>query len=178
MTQRLTAHDFDQELLILFDAYVHGDLDRRGFLAGAKKFAKAGVTAAGLLAALSPNFAAGQQVPKDDARLKTETVTVTSPNGYGTIKGYLAQPAAFDPRPLALAHRPVARGPFVAAALARIGLLAHRRRRHLGDDHGALLRGGGTECRHDGGGDEDFLQHVKSPNWMSRTGSGPAFLNA
>ena len=62
MPPRLTAQDFDQELLILFDAYVHGDLDRRGFLSQAQKFAKAGVTAAGLLAALSPNFAAGQQV--------------------------------------------------------------------------------------------------------------------
>ena len=44
---RLTASDFDQDLLILFDAYVHGNLDRRGFLDKAQKFAKAGVTAAG-----------------------------------------------------------------------------------------------------------------------------------
>jgi hypothetical protein len=79
MPQRLTAQDFDQELLILFDAYVHGAVDRRGFLAGAQKFAKAGVTAAGLLAALSPNFAAGQQVKPDDNRLKTETITVPRP---------------------------------------------------------------------------------------------------
>jgi carboxymethylenebutenolidase len=93
MKPRLTAQDFDQELLILFDAYVHGNLDRRGFLNKAQKFAKAGVTAAGLLAALSPNFAAGQQVPKDDPRLKTEMLSVTSPAGNGTIKGYLARPA-------------------------------------------------------------------------------------
>jgi carboxymethylenebutenolidase len=43
---RLTAQDFDQELLILFDAYVHGDVDRRGFLEKAQRYAKAGVTAA------------------------------------------------------------------------------------------------------------------------------------
>ncbi|WP_048439998.1 dienelactone hydrolase family protein [Caenimonas sp. SL110] len=94
MQPRLTARDFDQDLLILFDAYVHGDLDRRGFLNKAQKFAKAGVTAAGLLAALSPNFAAGQQVPKDDARLKTEWITFPSPLGNGTSKGYLARPAS------------------------------------------------------------------------------------
>lgn len=94
MPPRLTAQDFDQELLILFDAYVHGDMDRRGFLDKAQRFAKAGVTAAGLLAALSPNFAAGQVVPPDDARLKTERVTVTSPAGYGSIRGYLARPAS------------------------------------------------------------------------------------
>lgn len=90
---RLTAADFDQELLILFDAYVHGDLDRRGFLDRASKFAVGGMTAAGLLAALSPNFAAAQMVPKDDARLKTELVDVPSPSGYGTVKAYVAKPA-------------------------------------------------------------------------------------
>jgi carboxymethylenebutenolidase len=90
---RLTSADFDQELLILFDAYVHGDLDRRGFLDRAGKFAVGGMTAAGLLAALSPNFAAAQVVPKDDARLKTETVVVPSPSGYGAIKAYVAKPA-------------------------------------------------------------------------------------
>ncbi len=90
---RLTAADFDQELLILFDAYVHGDLDRRGFLDRASKFAVGGMTAVGLLAALSPNFAAAQMVSKDDARLKTELVDVPSPSGYGTIKAYVAKPA-------------------------------------------------------------------------------------
>lgn len=94
MPPRLTAQDFDQEVLILFDAYVHGNLDRRGFLAQAKKFAKAGMTAAGLLAALSPDFAAGQQVAKDDARLKTERLSYPSPVGTGSVKGYLARPAS------------------------------------------------------------------------------------
>ncbi len=94
MPPRLTAADFDQELLILFDAYVHGKLDRRGFLDKAQRFAKAGVTAAGLLAALSPNFAAGQVVKPDDNRLKTERVSVPSPNGNGSINGYLARPAS------------------------------------------------------------------------------------
>jgi carboxymethylenebutenolidase len=90
---RLTAADFDQELLILFDAYVHGDLDRRGFLDRAGKFAVGGMTATGLLAALSPNFAAAQMVLKDDARLTTEMVDVASPSGYGSLKAYVAKPA-------------------------------------------------------------------------------------
>lgn len=94
MTTRLTAADFDQELLILFDAYVHGDMDRRSFLGQAQRYAKAGVTAAGLLAALSPNFAAGQQVPADDSRVKTQRVSLPSPSGYGSINAYLARPAA------------------------------------------------------------------------------------
>jgi carboxymethylenebutenolidase len=90
---RLTAADFNQELLILFDAYVHGDLDRRGFLDRAQKFAVGGLTAAGLLASLSPNFAAAQVVAKDDKRIQTEVVTVASPDGYGSIKAYVAKPA-------------------------------------------------------------------------------------
>jgi carboxymethylenebutenolidase len=94
MPPKLSAQDFDQELLILFDAYVHGGLDRRGFLSQAQRFAKAGMTAAGLLAALSPNFASGQQVRPDDARLKAERVTVPSPAGNGSIRGYLVRPAS------------------------------------------------------------------------------------
>jgi carboxymethylenebutenolidase len=100
MPPRLTAQDFDQELLILFDAYVHGQLDRRGFLGQAQRFAKAGVTAAGLLAALSPNFAAAQQVKPDDVRLKAEWATVPSPAGSGNVRGYLVRPAAAGKAPL------------------------------------------------------------------------------
>ena len=88
-----TAQDFDQELLILFDAYVHGTLDRRGFLERAQKFATAGMTATALLAALSPNFALGQQIAKDDKRIKTEMLSYPSSAGTGTVKGYLAKPA-------------------------------------------------------------------------------------
>ena len=94
MSTRLSADDFDPEVLVLFDAYVHGRLDRRGFLARAQKFAKAGVTAAGLLAALSPDFAAGEQVRKDDARIRSEWVDVPSPQGSGHIKAYLVRPAS------------------------------------------------------------------------------------
>src|SRR5688572_8393683 len=92
MTQK-TAHDFDQELLILFDAYVHGAIDRRGFLDKARKFAVGGVTAAMLLDQLSPKFAEAPQVPKDDKRLKTEYLEYASPQGYGKMRGYLARPA-------------------------------------------------------------------------------------
>ena len=88
------ADDFDQDLLILFDAYVHGDIDRRGFLDRAAKFAVGGMTAGMLLDALAPRFAEAQQVPADDKRLKTESVDYESPNGYGRMRGYLVRPAA------------------------------------------------------------------------------------
>jgi carboxymethylenebutenolidase len=89
-----TATDFDPELLILFDAYVHGAIDRRGFLDRAAKFAVGGTTAVMLLDALNPRFAEAQQVPKDDARLKAEFLEYPSPAGSGTMRGYLVKPVA------------------------------------------------------------------------------------
>jgi len=91
--ERKSAEDFDQDLLILFDAYVHGDIDRRGFLDRAAKFAVGGMTAVMLLDALSPKFAEAQVVPKDDKRLKTEYLEFDSPQGSGKARGYLARPA-------------------------------------------------------------------------------------
>lgn len=91
--ERKTAADFDPDLLVLFDAYVHGHIDRRGFLDRATKFAVGGVTAGMLLDALSPNFAAAQQVAKDDARITATYVEYPSPQGTGTMKGYLVRPA-------------------------------------------------------------------------------------
>ena len=91
--ERKTAEDFDPELLILFDAYVHGDIDRRGFLDRATKFAVGTMTAGMLLDALTPKFAEAQQVPKDDKRLKAEYAEYDSPNGNGKMRGYLVRPA-------------------------------------------------------------------------------------
>ena len=92
--ERKTAHHFEQELLNIFDQFVHGDIDRRGFLDRAGKFAVGGVTAGMLLDMLSPQFAAAQQVPKDDARIKAEYVEYPSPQGNtGKTKGYLVRPA-------------------------------------------------------------------------------------
>ena len=90
---RGTAADFDPELLILFDAYVHGALDRRGFLDKARKYAVGGMTAGMLLDALNPKFAEAQQVARDDKRLTALYVEYPSPQGYQTMKGYLVRPA-------------------------------------------------------------------------------------
>jgi carboxymethylenebutenolidase len=92
MTKRLTTQDFDPEVMKLFDQYVHGQLSRRGFLNQAGRYAVGGATAASLLAALSPSFAA-QQVAAADPRIKATVVEFSSPAGYGKLSGYLVQPA-------------------------------------------------------------------------------------
>lgn len=91
--ERMTAHDFDQELLILFDAYVHGAIDRRDFLDRAAKFAVGGVTTAMLLDQLSPRFAEAQVVRPDDPRITQEYLEYPSPDGSGTMRGYFVRPA-------------------------------------------------------------------------------------
>ena len=90
---RKTAADFHPQALKLFDQYVHGLLSRRDFLKRAGQFAAVGMTAEGLLAALNPRFAEATQVPADDARIATSYLEIASPNGYGTLRGYLATPA-------------------------------------------------------------------------------------
>ena len=92
---RHTANDFDPAVLKLFDQFVHGIIDRRGFLAGAGKYAAGGVSATMLLEMLSPNFAAAQQVKSDDARIVAKMVEYESKVGSGKMKGYLVTPAKF-----------------------------------------------------------------------------------
>jgi len=95
--RRATASDFHPEVLRLFDRYVHGALDRRGFLDGAAKFAAGGVSAAALLEALSPDFAGAEQVARTDPRIRAETIEFPSPQGYGTGRGVLVRPASAPP---------------------------------------------------------------------------------
>ena len=89
---RLKAIDFPQEVLKLFDQYVHDLIDRRAFMEGASRFAVGGMTAAAMFEALRPHYEWAQQVPSDDARIRTEYVTYSSPQGHGTMRGLMAWP--------------------------------------------------------------------------------------
>src|SRR5688572_26924840 len=91
--ERKKASEFPQELLNLFDQYVHGDIPRREFLDGAGKFAVGGLTAAAIFESLRPNYAWAEEVAKTDPRIKAEYATYPSPQGSGTMKGYLVRPA-------------------------------------------------------------------------------------
>jgi len=110
----LRASDFDPEVLLVFDQYVHGDIDRRTFLERVGKFAVGTVTAAGLLAALNPRFAQAQQVAPEDPRLEARRVEYSSPRGYGWARGYLVRPA-----------KPVGRLPLVLVVHENRGLNPH-----------------------------------------------------
>ena len=91
--ERKKAGDYPQEVLDLFDGYVHGRMNRRDFLDRAAKYAVGGMTAAAMLDSLRPNFAWAQQVAKDDARIRVEYLDYPSPQGSDKMRGYFARPA-------------------------------------------------------------------------------------
>ena len=86
------------EAIELYNSYIHGEINRRDFLNGVSRFAVAGLTVGSIVDALMPNYAAAQQVSKTDDRIKASYVTVPSPQGNGSIKGYLVRPFSADTR--------------------------------------------------------------------------------
>ena len=124
---RPTARDFRPEVLELFDRYVHGQLTRRDFLSGAARYATGGLTALGLLEALSPQFAHAQVVAPHDPRIATRHVEIASPQGYGTVRAYLAEPAPSDrKRPTVLvAHENRGLNPHIEDIARRLALAGY-----------------------------------------------------
>ncbi len=126
--ERKTADEYPQELLDLFHEYQHGDIDRRSFLSGIGKFAVGGLTAAAIFESLTPNYAWAQTVKPDDKDLKVGYETVPSPNGNGSIKGYLARPAKGKKFATVLViHENRGLNPYiedVARRLAKVGYMA------------------------------------------------------
>jgi carboxymethylenebutenolidase len=126
--ERKTAGDYPQELLDLFHEYQHGDIDRRTFLSDAARFAVGGLTVAAIFESLTPNYSWAQTVPKDDKDLTTGYETVSSPQGNGSIKGYLTRPAKGKKFPTVLViHENRGLNPYiedVARRLAKAGYMA------------------------------------------------------
>ena len=129
--RRLTADDFDQDLLDLYDYYAHGKISKREFLDRAGKWAVGGITAAAILGTLSPNYALAEQVASDDPDIVGEDITYASPDGTGDINAYLVRPANINPeRPPAailVVHENRGLNPYirdVVRRLAKAGFIA------------------------------------------------------
>jgi carboxymethylenebutenolidase len=120
---RKTSADFPEEVLEIFDDYVHGKIDRRGFLDRAARFATGGMTAAAFLAGLAPDYSLAAQVAESDARIGTTWVDVPSPRGHGTVRGYLAAPQV-DPKQelpgVVVVHENRGLNPYVADVARRL----------------------------------------------------------
>ncbi|MFW2589327.1 YghX family hydrolase [Sagittula sp. SSi028] len=127
--RRMTAADFDQDLLELYDFYAHGKITKREFLDGAARFAVGGLTAAALLNMLSPNYALAEQVSFNDPDIIAEYVTYPSPNGHGEVRGYMVRPANVEgPVPsVVVIHENRGLNPYiedVARRVAKAGFIA------------------------------------------------------
>jgi len=127
--ERKKASDFDQELLDLYDGYTHGEISKRQFFDGAAKFAVGGLTVAAVIDSLMPNYALAEQVSPDDPDIEAERITYESPDGHGTINGYLIKPAAADgPLPgVIVVHENRGLNPYiedVARRVAKAGFMA------------------------------------------------------
>lgn len=121
---RRTAQEFDQELLDIYDYYVHGQIDRRGFLERAAKFAVGGLTAAALLEMLSPQYAFAAEVPMEDPRVKSEYLNYPSPDGSGEMRGLFARPAAAAGRlpGVVVVHENRGLNPYIEDVTRRVAL--------------------------------------------------------
>ena len=121
---RKTAAEFDQELLYLYDYYVHGQIDRRTFLDRAGKFAVGGLTAAALLEMLIPQYAFAAQVPADDKRVTSDYVKYPSPEGSGEMRGLLAKPAGMTGRRpgIVVVHENRGLNPYIEDVARRVAL--------------------------------------------------------
>ena len=126
---RLTAKDFSPELLELYDGYVHGRISRRQFLERAGQLALGGMSAVGVLAALSPNYALAEQVKFTDPDIVAEYLHYPSPQGHGQVRGYLVRPAKAEGKvpAVVVVHENRGLNPYiedVARRLAKAGYLA------------------------------------------------------
>jgi len=126
---RLTAKDFHPELLELYDFYAHGRITKREFLDRAAKFAIGGVTAASILATMSPNYALAEQVSFTDPDIVAEYITYPSPNGHGEVRGYLVRPAKAEGKlpAVVVVHENRGLNPYiedVARRVAKAGFIA------------------------------------------------------
>src|SRR5215468_3141427 len=86
------------EAVELYTRFIHGEISRRDFLGGVERFAVAGLTATAIVEALMPNYALGQQVRREDERIKASYETIPSPNGNGFVRGYFVRPFSADTR--------------------------------------------------------------------------------
>jgi carboxymethylenebutenolidase len=82
----------DKKAIDLYNEYIHGDLPRRAFLKRLAGIAGSAAAASAMLPLLEPNYAWGQQVAEDDARLETGYVEYAG--SMVPVRAYWAKPAS------------------------------------------------------------------------------------
>src|ERR1700684_2884922 len=101
-----TKPKLPSEAVQLYNLFIHGELSRRAFMEGVQRLAVGGLAASAMIEALMPNYALGEQVSRTDDRIKATYETVPSPEGNGSIKGYLVRPVSADTREATVSKLP------------------------------------------------------------------------
>jgi carboxymethylenebutenolidase len=126
---RMTAKDFNPELLELYEFYAHGRISKRDFLEKAGRYTVGGLTEMAVLGMMSPNYTLAEQVSFTDPDIIGSYVEYASPNGNGTVRGYLVRPAAGAAKlpSVVVVHENRGLNPYiedVARRLAKAGFMA------------------------------------------------------
>lgn len=98
--------ELPREAIELYNRYIHGEIDRRSFMSGVGGLTVAGLSAGAIVDMLMPNYAAAQQVSKNDDRITASYETIPSPSGNGYIRGYFVRPFSADTRTATAAKLP------------------------------------------------------------------------
>jgi carboxymethylenebutenolidase len=114
-----TVQDYDPEILDLFDAFVHGGIDRREFIRNAGLLSLGGLTATTLLSGLVPDYARAMEVEESDPRVLGEFLVYPSPDNW---QAYLVKPAGLEkPAPGVLViHENRGRNPYIEDVARRL----------------------------------------------------------
>ncbi|WP_416306036.1 dienelactone hydrolase family protein [Neptunicella sp. SCSIO 80796] len=118
-----------EQAFTLYDQFAHGRINRRAFLSGLGKLSVGALTTSIMLDALMPNYALAEQVSFNDPDIIASYQEFSSPDGYGTGKGYRVEPSKLDkPAPLVLViHENRGLNPYikdVARRFAKQGFIA------------------------------------------------------
>ncbi|QCF24827.1 dienelactone hydrolase family protein [Hydrocarboniclastica marina] len=118
-----------QEAFDWYDAYAHGLMDRRDFMAKLGSLAALGFSLTVLTSTLMPNYAEAGQVSFNDPKIKASYELFPSPMGHGEGRGYLVVPSELSGKaPVVLvAHENRGLNPYiedVARRLAMEGFIA------------------------------------------------------
>ncbi len=118
-----------QEAFDWYDEYAHGIIDRRTFIERLSTLTVTGLTMSSMLAALTPNYAAAEQVSFNDPDIKASYAVFSSPRGHGEGRGYLVAPRSLDTKvpTVLVVHENRGLNPYikdVARRVAKAGFIA------------------------------------------------------
>lgn len=111
----------NQEVIDLYDYFIHSDMDRRVFLDRLAKMMGGAAAASAALALLQSNYALAQIVPENDARLDITPWSYAGP--HGTMNGTLCRLKGGAKRPAVLViHENRGLNPHIRDVTRRVAL--------------------------------------------------------